>query len=57
MNHQDLKKEFNKIYIHKIEDRHYSLGCIIKQTLNSISLRKFTVKTHHKCVLSLIQKD
>ena len=54
----DLRKEFKYASLFSINDTFYSLGCIIKQNKNSISMRKFTVKERgFNGMLSLIQKD
>jgi hypothetical protein len=54
----DLKREFKSASLCRINDSFYSLGCIIKQNKNSVSIRKFTVKERGlNCILSLVQKD
>ena len=40
----DLKREFRRAELFRINDSFYSLGCIVKQAKGSISLRKFTIK-------------
>lgn len=40
----DLKKNFRVAKIYRIDETYYSLGCIIKQAKNTISMRKFVVK-------------
>jgi hypothetical protein len=54
----DLHKLFQNVRVYRFDDATCSLGCIIKQTKKTISLRKFTIKERPcPCTLSLIQKD
>lgn len=54
----DLKKQFRTAIIYNINDTYYSLGCIIKQAKNTISMRKFVIKERMaNCIINLIQKD
>ena len=54
----DISKLFSTVKVFRIDESTCSLGCIIKQTKDTISLRKFTIKERAcACTLSLIQKD
>jgi len=54
----DIRREFKTAKIFRIDDTYYSLGCIIKQAKNTVSMRKFEVKERQcTCILSLVQRD
>lgn len=53
----EAKKHFTSFAIYTIDDAYFSVGCIIKQQKNAISLRKFKVQTLTTCSISVTQKD
>lgn len=53
----DLSHHFSTLLVYGLDDSHYSVGCIIKQQKDSVSLRKFIVDGYGNVNISVIQKD
>ena len=53
----NVHKLFSCVHCYKVDDSYFSVGNVIKQGKDHISLRKFKVDSYTNCNLSLIQKD